>query len=142
MRAFRREEVASVEELASLSGMPLARAKKLWPLLVQRDYALDATTDDRGPAIDRLRDPAQTPEDLYARLERDQQVRLLLGEALGTLSDRERRIVERRLLTEKPQTLESLGAEFGVSKERVRQLEARAHGKLRGVLRDYEPVAA
>ncbi|HJL16182.1 MAG TPA: sigma-70 family RNA polymerase sigma factor [Sandaracinaceae bacterium LLY-WYZ-13_1] len=142
MRAYRRDDITTVEELAELSGMPLARAKKLWPILTQRDFALDAELDERGPAVDRLRDAQESPEDACARAEAITGVRARLGEALALLSDRERRIVEQRLLTDEPRTLESLGEEFGVSKERVRQLEARARGKLRGALSAYEPVAA
>jgi RNA polymerase sigma-32 factor len=70
-------------------------------------------------------------------------VREKLGEAMSLLSERERRIVEQRLLADEPRTLESLGNEMGVSKERVRQLEARAHGKIRVALADcYESAAA
>lgn len=142
MRAYRRDGVETVEQLAALSGMPMARAQKLWPLLVQRDFALDAIYDERGPAVDRLRDAAATPEELLAKAQEVTGVRAKLGEALSLLSDRERRIVEARILADDPRTLESLGAEMGVSKERVRQLEARARGKLRESLADYEPVAA
>lgn len=142
MRVFRRDGVESVEQLASLSGMPLARAKKLWPLLTQRDFALDATTDERGPAVERLRDRSDTPEDALAREEEVTGVRAKLGEAMRLLSERERRIIEERILRDDPRTLESLGEEMGVSKERVRQLEARARGKLRASLADYQPAAA
>ncbi len=142
MRAYRRDGVESVEQLVEISGMPLARAKKLWPVLTQRDFALDAVTDERGPAVDRLVAHGASPEDAVAREQRIHGVREKLGAALDTLSQRERRIIEERLLTDEPRTLESLGSEMGVSKERVRQLEARARGKLRGALADYRPVAA
>jgi RNA polymerase sigma-32 factor len=142
MRAYRREGIESVEQLVEVSGMPLARAKKLWPILTQRDFALDAATDERGPAVDRLEDRSDSPEETFAREERIQGVRAKLGAALDLLSDRERRIIEERLLSDEPRTLESLGKEMGVSKERVRQLEARARGKLRGALAEYQSVAA
>ena len=57
-----------------------------------------------------------------------------LLEALEILNDRERRIIKRRRLTEDGATLESLGVELGISKERVRQIENRALEKLRGAL--------
>lgn len=142
MRAYRRDGVETVEQLAELSGMPIARAQKLWPVLTQRDFALDAAHDERGPAIDRLRDHTGTPEDLLAHEQQMTGVRAKLDEALSLLSERERHIVEARILADDPRTLESLGLEMGVSKERVRQLEARARGKLRDSLADYEPVAA
>ena len=52
-------------------------------------------------------------------------------EALDTLNSREKRIVVDRKLTEKPRTLDSIGGELGVSKERVRQLETQALKKLK-----------
>jgi len=142
MRIYRREGISSVEELVEHSGMPLARARKLWPILIQRDFALDATTDQRGPAVDRVRDGCESPEDTFARKERIVGVRAKLGAALGTLSDRERSIIEQRLLAEEPRTLASIGQDLGVSKERVRQLQARACGKLRVALSEYRPMAA
>ena len=54
-----------------------------------------------------------------------------LAEALSDLSPRERVIIERRRLVEEGATLEELGRELGVSKERIRQLESRAMNKLR-----------
>jgi RNA polymerase sigma-32 factor len=58
--------------------------------------------------------------------------------ALAGLDDRERLIVERRIMAEHPVTLIELGSLLGVSRERTRQLEARALGKLRRAL---QPVA-
>lgn len=142
MRVFRRDAVESVEQLAALSGMPISRAQKLWPLLTQRDFALDAAPDEREAPIERLRDRTETPEEALVRAQETTGVRAKLDEALRLLSERERRIIEERILADEPRTLESLGAEMGVSKERVRQLEARARGKLRASLSDYEPVAA
>ncbi|MGE0784525.1 MAG: RNA polymerase sigma factor RpoD/SigA [Sandaracinaceae bacterium] len=142
MRAYRRQGIETAEELATLSGMPLARARRLWPILTQRDFALDASEGDRGPAVDRVAGRGATPEDECARREVIDGVRAKLGEALALLSDRERQIVEDRLLSDSPRTLEAIGEELGVSKERVRQLEARARTKLRGALSEYQPAAA
>lgn len=57
-------------------------------------------------------------------------------EFAGNLNERERRIVEERILAEEPRTLQELGDEFGVSRERVRQLEARVVSQLRAFLRE------
>ena len=141
MRAFRRQGVESAEELAAESGMPAARAEKLWPLLTQGDVSLNVQFDDRAPGIDRLADHRMTPDQ---RVERDHTidgVRAALRGALAALTDRERRIVEARMLAEDPITLETLGSEMGVSKERVRQLEVRAREKLRSSLAEYGTAA-
>ena len=142
MRAFRRKGVENATELAEISGMPLARAKKLWPLLTGGDVSLDASYDDRSPAVERIEDEyATTPEEQVARQHTVDGVKAALGDALAALTDRERRIVEARLMAEDPCTLEQLGNEMGVSKERVRQLEVRARAKLREQLADFRPAA-
>ena len=53
-----------------------------------------------------------------------------LAEAIATLSEREQEIVKARFLAEEPETLEELGARFGVSRERIRQIEGRAFQKI------------
>jgi len=65
-----------------------------------------------------------------------------LLEALEILNDREKRIINRRRLSEDGATLESLGVELGISKERVRQIENRALEKLRGALERGNPDMA
>ncbi|HWK00060.1 MAG TPA: RNA polymerase sigma factor RpoH [Xanthobacteraceae bacterium] len=57
-----------------------------------------------------------------------------LGQALDVLNDRERKIFEARRLSENPVTLEELAAEFGVSRERVRQIEVRAFEKVQAAV--------
>lgn len=141
MRAFRRLGVESAEHLAEHSGMPLARAQKLWPLLSGSDVSLDAQIGDRSPGIDRVRDRRPNPEDHVTRADEVTGVREALCAALDKLTDRERRIVEARLMSEDPTTLEQLGVEMGVSKERVRQLEERIRRKLRVELADFRPAA-
>ena len=61
--------------------------------------------------------------------------RKLLGDALAVLNDRERRIFEARRLTEDPITLEELSTEFGISRERVRQIEVRAFEKVQDAVK-------
>jgi RNA polymerase sigma-32 factor len=57
-----------------------------------------------------------------------------IGQALSELSDRERTIIRARRLTDETVTLETLGGELGISKERVRQIEHEALGKLKTLL--------
>ncbi len=80
---------------------------------------------------DFLADQRPNPEDVVIGL-RDSEARSRwLAEALGELSAREQTIIRQRRLREEAVTLEDLGRELGVSKERVRQLEQRAMNKLR-----------
>ncbi len=71
-------------------------------------------------------------------IEQEQNARLRgegLGKALGSLDARSRRIIEARWLTEKdPATLHDLAGEFGVSAERIRQIESKALGKMKGAM--------
>ncbi len=65
--------------------------------------------------------------------------RVFLGKArefADTLDERDRRIMDDRILSENPKTLQELGQEFGVSRERVRQLEARLVAQLREYLKE------
>jgi RNA polymerase sigma-32 factor len=141
MRAYRRQAVESPQALAEESGMPLTRAKQLWPLLTRGDLSLDATVSDAPAAMERMSFKQPTPEEAVARSEAVHHVREALDEAMGSLTDREQRIVEARILSDEPRTLESLGREMGVSKERVRQLEVRARQKLRDRLEHLRPAA-
>jgi RNA polymerase sigma-32 factor len=141
MRAFRRQAFESPQALAEESGMPLSRAKQLWPLLARGDLSLDANASDAPTAMDRMSYKQPTPEESVARSESVHHVRAALQSAMESLTDREQRIVEARILSEEPCTLEALGREMGVSKERVRQLEVRARQKLRERLEHLRPAA-
>jgi RNA polymerase sigma-32 factor len=142
LRAFRREGVDNPEQLAARSGMPLARCEKLWPVLAHVDTSLDQTFDDaRGPVVERLEGELPTPEEVaFARRAADAQ-KSAVRSAMRRLDKRERRIVHARFMSEDPCTLEALGRELGVSKERVRQLEVRVRDKLRDALSAYAPAA-
>ena len=78
-----------------------------------------------------IEDDGPRAEDKVAVSHDSAQLRQWLLTAMSALSDRERFIVRERKLREEPRTLESLGEELGLSKERVRQLEAAAFGKMR-----------
>src|SRR5215218_1498842 len=85
---------------------------------------------DSGEWQDWLVDDTTDQETRLAESEQAQNRRKALGEALTVLNDRERRIFEARRLADDPITLEDLAAEFGVSRERVRQIEVRAFEKV------------
>ncbi|MCC6734722.1 MAG: RNA polymerase sigma factor RpoH [Bauldia sp.] len=89
-----------------------------------------AAEAESGEWQDWLVDESETQESVLAAQEEADNRRQLLRDAMGVLNDRERRIFEARRLSEEPITLEELSGEFGVSRERVRQIEVRAFEKV------------
>jgi RNA polymerase sigma-32 factor len=80
--------------------------------------------------MDWLVDDGVSQESRLAESEQSENRHKALGDALTVLNDRERRIFEARRLADEPITLEELADEFGVSRERVRQIEVRAFEKV------------
>jgi RNA polymerase sigma-32 factor len=85
---------------------------------------------ESGQWQDWLVDDSESQESVLADKEEFNHRMELLTEAMDILNERERRIFEARRLSEKPETLESLSEEFGVSRERIRQIEVRAFEKV------------
>jgi RNA polymerase sigma-32 factor len=97
------------------------------------EYSLNAPTrgGDDGSWQDRLVDEADTPEDAVADHEERVARKASLPHALTTLKPRERQVIIERRLQDEPTTLVELGQRYGISRERVRQIEERALQKLR-----------
>ena len=133
LRTFRVSAVADPQQLAQQSGMPLARCEQLWPLLTRGDTRIDDTRVCAAP-LDRLVHDARDPELIVLHAEQAALLRAKVDAALSGLSSRERRIVEARMMSDEPSTLEALASEFGLSRERIRQLEAAAKLKIKGSL--------
>ncbi|MBE1237938.1 RNA polymerase sigma factor RpoH [Phaeovibrio sulfidiphilus] len=91
--------------------------------------------DQTMDRMDFLVDDRSNQEDAYVEREEKRIGRQLLRDALATLTERERRIITARRLSAEPMTLEELGGEYGVSRERVRQIENRAFEKLQASVR-------
>jgi RNA polymerase sigma-32 factor len=120
--------------IAADVGVPLADVEMMDGRLSGSDYSLNATqgADEEGREwIEALEDDADQADARVTHAHDTHTLRQWLLGALGALNDRERFIVRERKLREEPRTLESLGEELGLSKERVRQLEAAAFGKMR-----------
>ena len=91
---------------------------------------------DSGEWQDWLVDDVNDQETRLAESEESDNRRKALGDAVSVLNDRERRIFEARRLADDPITLEDLAAEFGVSRERVRQIEVRAFEKVQSAVKN------
>ena len=90
--------------------------------------------DEAGEVQDWLVDPAPSPEAVYADQEEAKQRRRALAGALEVLNTRERCIFEARFLSEPAVRLEELATRYGISRERVRQIEIRAFEKVRAAV--------
>ncbi len=91
---------------------------------------------DTGEWQDWLVDESASQESKLVASEESDNRRKALGEALSVLNERERRIFEARRLADDPITLEDLAEEFGVSRERVRQIEVRAFEKVQKAVKN------
>ncbi|MBM2575752.1 RNA polymerase factor sigma-32 [Jannaschia sp. Os4] len=122
------------EMIATEVGVPLHDVEMMEGRLSGSDFSLNATqsSDEDGREwIDTLEDDAEQADTLVEASHDTDQLRQWLVVALAGLNDREQFIVRERKLREEPRTLESLGNELNLSKERVRQLEAAAFAKMR-----------
>lgn len=120
-------------KIAETLGVDIQDVCSMEQRLAGADESLNAPIADGSEveAQSLLADRQPSPEEVVIGM-RDAKTRSLwLSEALSELSPREREIIRQRRLRDEGATLEELGREFGVSKERVRQLENRALGKLR-----------
>lgn len=96
--------------------------------------------DGDGDWQDWLEDSSANQETMLGEAEELGCRRALLQDAMKGLKPRERRIIAERRLRDEPRTLESLSQEYGVSRERVRQIENRAFEKLQKAMLDAAPV--
>ena len=122
------------EKIATEVGVPLRDVEMMEGRLGGSDFSLNATqsSDEDGREwIDALEDDSEQADETVALKHDNAMLREWLLTALSALNERERFIVRERKLREEPRTLESLGNELKLSKERVRQLEAAAFAKMR-----------
>lgn len=122
--------------LASRFGVSLAAVDRLSLRMGVRDLSLDAgrAADGAQSLADVLACDRPGPEEAVLAEDETRHRAQRLAAALAALPPRERRIVEARHLRERPPLLREIGRDFGVSKERVRQLERRALARLKDLL--------
>jgi RNA polymerase sigma-32 factor len=133
-RKLEREgEATDAESLATALGVERSDIESMTPRLTGHDVSLDAprATDDRREVGALIAEDGPNPEDMVAGVEEEDCRKTRLNEGLKVLDTRERAIIKARHMRQRPATLASLGKKFGISRERVRQLELRAKAKLR-----------
>jgi RNA polymerase sigma-32 factor len=135
---------ADPARLAAALGVRQGELEAIEARITRRDLSLDDpayldTDETRG---DRIADDRPGPEATVAARELSQHASRRIEEAMLELDPRERNIIQRRYLNRRSATLKELGESFGISRERVRQLEARAKAKMRVRLRSLWELRA
>ncbi len=125
------------ERIAQRIGVALADVEMMEGRLSGTDFSLNtpqSTDEDGREWLETIEDEDERPDEVVAAKLDRAVLRQWLKQALAKLTPRERYILAERKLRDDPRTLESLGAEFGLSKERIRQIEAAALAKMRRYL--------
>src|SRR5215212_9277714 len=127
----------NLKKIATELGVPEEEVVNMNRRLASPDHSLNAPlrSDSEGEWQDWLVDESESQE---ARLGEQQELGLrrdLLEKAMTHLNDRERHILTERRLKENPTTLEDLSQQYGISRERVRQIEVRAFEKLQKAIK-------
>ena len=129
------EKTAKLAEQFSISEADITHLDRR---ITARDLSLNApvsnSEEDSMEFIDILEDDTPSPEVLVARTQETEFRQKYLKDAMFQLSERERHIFTERRLKEDPITLEKLGEHYGISRERVRQLENRAYIKVQTII--------
>lgn len=121
----------TAEELAEVLDATVAEILEVQTELSCPDQSIDDPERAR-----RYRSSTPTPEEHLADEQKERVFRTVVEQALAVLSERERAIVRERILTDPARPLRDLGRAFGVSGERIRQIEKVALTKMREALRD------
>ncbi|MFL2813450.1 MAG: RNA polymerase sigma factor RpoH [Candidatus Puniceispirillales bacterium] len=121
-----------VDKISTELSVPKKEVVSMNRRISGSDYSLNApvTIDGDGEWQDWLEDETQNQEASFADTEEYLLKKNIMDDALKVLSDREKDIICERQLNEKPLTLEDLSIRYGVSRERIRQIESKAFEKL------------
>ncbi|MCI1437119.1 RNA polymerase sigma factor RpoH [Acetobacter indonesiensis] len=126
-----------VNKIATTLGVPEQDVVNMNRRMAAPDHSLNAPmrTDETSEWQDRLVDDQHNQEEIYAENEEMSGRKALLASAMETLNDREKHIFTERRLKDEPSTLEDLAHEYGISRERVRQIEVRAFEKVQAAMK-------
>ncbi len=129
----------ATKELAEKLGVEEKDILEMEMKIANKDFSLDYELFEEGKVKfgDFVKDDSPTPEEEVMRAEEAQIINKKIEEAKKTLEPVERYIIEKRVLSENPVTLQEIGDELHLSKERVRQIEKRAFQKIKTAIQPY-----
>ena len=124
--------------LAQRMGVKESEVREMQERMAQSEVSLDqpAGADDETRLIDAIPDTAWNPEETASQAEWRDFAHEKVEQFAATLKDKELEIFRIRLLSEKPPTLQEVGGKFGISRERVRQIETRLKRRLKEFLKE------
>ncbi len=130
----------TIEEVAERLAFDADVVRDVDQRMRVKDYSLDAPLpgskgeESRATYLDMIEDEQPLVSDVMEKNEKINQVRQAAFELMKTCNPKERAIIRHRLLAEEPKTLQQIGEEFGVCRERARQLEMRIVKQLKEML--------
>ncbi len=150
LRATKREltvdgEAPTTAELASALSVTEEEIDEMDARLAARDFFLDAQIDGDGGAttyLEMLPSADPTQEESLGEAEEGESLKSIAAEAMKGLTEKERFVLERRVMADEPMTLQEIGDRFSISRERARQIEANAMKKMRRALAEHRPALA
>jgi RNA polymerase sigma-32 factor len=124
---------SSARQIAQRIGVSVMEVEQMEQFMGPREQSLNTPCRQRNneQLIDRLEDQHASAEEVLASWQLTRLLRRTIGKFKSSLASRELEILESRIVARDPMTLQKLGDHFGVSKERIRQIEANIINKLR-----------
>jgi RNA polymerase sigma-32 factor len=134
--ALHADEPVKTRALAEALDVPYDELNETMHRMQRRDLSLDAPVSHESDMShgEMLADEAPNAEERLIHADLNAKVREKVDEVYEDLTPRERYILDHRLMSDQPVTLEAAGQQFGVTRERVRQIEERLKLRLRGVM--------
>lgn len=134
-------EAEDVSALAKQLGLAVEELTKLMQRVTTRDVSLDAPISETGDdhLVDFVRTGDPTPEDELTARETQSDILAKIDAALDRLTERQRYVLQSRALSDEPMYLWQIGDELSLTRERVRQIEAKALRRLGTALQEITP---
>ncbi len=128
---------SEAQQLEKEIGLPAQEIKDFNQRLSHRDTSLNVKIGDDSQVElqDTLESQTDSPELLFHTEEVEHLQKKILSEAIQSFNEREQVIIQRRFLKQSPDTLENIGQDLGISRERVRQLEGRIFERLANIVK-------
>ncbi|OGE23348.1 MAG: RNA polymerase subunit sigma-70 [Candidatus Dadabacteria bacterium RBG_19FT_COMBO_40_33] len=130
------EDYKTLAKELGVSGEAIAEMEQR---MAGKDVSLDVEIREEGERathLDFLADKLASQEEILTKIQEEEKIKRELDAALKSLEERERFIIENRILRDNPLTLEELGTKLNISRERVRQIENEALKKMKTILKN------